>query len=208
MEYTYDVATKGELIDKLTAFAENPDDTCIRCKEIIKDQLLHCPELLYLFHENAYEDELFDEDGNLKLDGDWDMYYGDHGNIRPYLYIPDTQDKIKHYLCYRVQFSELPSYNKIEKILEITFYVFVNGEDVFEPETGLCRHDLIASMIREKFNWSNVFGCQCKIVSDEEGITDNYFLEHTIVLQMTNLNGIVKTTNGRTAVINNGVKLQ
>lgn len=207
MDYQYEINTRDELVSKLTAYAENPDDATIRCKEIIKDQLLHCPELLYLFHETAFEEELFDTDGNLNPDGDWDMYYGDHGNIRPYLYIPDTQTQIKHFLCYRVQFSEVPDYNRIEKYLEITFYIFVNGEDVIEPTTGLCRHDLMSSILREKFNWSNAFGTQCRVISDAENITDNYFLTRTVTLQLNYLNSIVKTDlNGKTSVINNVVR--
>lgn len=207
MDYKYEINTKDELVSKLSALAVNPDDACLRCKEIIKDQLLHCPELLYLFNETSFEQELFDENGNLMPDGDWDMYYGEHGNIRPYVYIPDTQTQIKHFLCYRVQFSDLPEYNRIEKYVEITFYVFCNGEDIIEPNTGLCRHDLIASMIREKFNWSNAFGTQCRIISDAENVTYNYFLTRTITLQLNLLNSIVKTNlGGQTSVINNKVR--
>lgn len=202
-----EISTKDELVRKLSSFAENPDDIIIRCKEKIKNTLLQCPELLYLFHETAFEDELFNEDGTINPDGDWDLYYGANGNIRPYLYIPDTQDKIKHYLCYRVMFSSTPTYNKVEKYLQVVFYIFVNGEDAIEPNTGLCRHDLIGSMIREKFNWSNIFGTQCRTVSDLENITDNYFLTRTITLEMNILNSIVKTSpDGRTSIINNKVR--
>lgn len=205
IEYKYEFNTKDGLITKLTNFAENPDDDCIRCKEKIKNALLHCPELLYLFHEKEYEKELFNENGSLKLDGDWDCYYMD--NIRPYLYIPETQEKVKHYLCYRIMFNDEPLYNKTEKYLEIVFYIFVNGQDVIEPMTGLCRHDLIASMLREKFNWSNIFGTHCRITSNQENITDNYFLTRTVTLECTALNSIVKTNpNNFTSVINRTVR--
>lgn len=189
----YDFSTKDEMIQQLTALAVNPDDDCIRCKEIIKDTLLHCPELLYLFHEKTFEKELFNDDGTLNTEGDWDIYYGKDGNIRPYIYIPETQEQIKHYLCYRVMFDDSPNYNKIEKYLQITFYIFVNGEDAIESNTGVCRHDLMASILRDKFNWSNIFGTQCRFISDTENITDNYFLTHTLTFELTKLNSIVKT---------------
>ena len=60
-KYVYDFDTKDGMIDKLTNYVNYPDDDCIRCKELIKDELLHCPELLYLLHETDYEGELFDE---------------------------------------------------------------------------------------------------------------------------------------------------
>lgn len=202
-----EISTKDELVNKLSSFAENPDDINIRCKEKIKNTLLKCPELLYLFHETAFEKELFNEDGTINTDGDWDLYYGANGNIRPYLYIPDTQDKIKHYLCYRTMFSSTPTYNKAEKYLQVVFYIFVNGEDAIEPNTGLCRHDLIDSMIRERLNWSNIFGTQCRIVSDLENITDNYFLTRTITLEMNVLDSILKTSKDKqTSIINNKVR--
>lgn len=205
MDSKYNFSTKDEMIRQLTAFASNPDDDCIRCKEIIKNSLLQCPELLYLFHETDFEKELFNEDGTLNEEGDWDIYYGKDGNIRPYLYIPETQEQIKHYLCYRVMFDDSPNYNKIEKYLQITFYIFVNGEDAIEPKTGLCRHDLMASMLRDRFNWSNIFGTQCRFISDAENITDNYFLTHTLTFELTTLNSIVKTRQD-SKVINNRIR--
>ena len=171
MESKYSFSTKDEMIQQLTAFASNPDDDCIRCKEIIKNSLLQCPELLYLFHETDLE----------------------------------TQEQIKHYLCYRVMFDDSPNYNKIEKYLQITFYIFVNGEDAIEPKTGLCRHDLMASMLRDRFNWSNIFGTQCRFISDAENITDNYFLTHTLTFELTTLNSIVKTRQD-SRVINNRIR--
>lgn len=204
MDNIYDVNTKDDLIYKLSDFAVNPDDDCIRCKEKIKNALLNCPELLYLFHEKDYEKELFLPSGELNTEGDWDVYYGD--NIRPYLYIPETQENIKHYLSYRVMFDSTPLYNKVEKYLQIVFYIFVNGQDAIESTTGLCRHDLIASMLREKFNWTNIFGTQCRLVSNIENITDNYFLTRTLTLECNVLNSIVKTNSNKTSVINNLVR--
>lgn len=204
MDNIYDVHTKDDLIYKLSDFAVNPDDDCIRCKEKIKNALLNCPELLYLFHEKDYEKELFLPSGELNTEGDWDVYYGD--NIRPYLYIPETQEKIKHYLSYRVMFDSTQLYNKVEKYLQIVFYIFVNGQDAIESTTGLCRHDLIASTLREKFNWTNIFGTQCRLVSNIENITDNYFLTRTLTLECNVLNSIVKTNSNKTSVINNVVR--
>lgn len=42
--------------------------------------------------------------------------------------------------------------------------------------TGIPRHDLIASIIRERFNWSNIFGMQTHLISSRESTTDNNYI--------------------------------
>lgn len=206
----YEFTTKQEMLEKLRKYAKTSDDENIRFKEKIKNALLHCPELLYSLHEKSLESELFDEDGNLMEDGDWFSYFSNSsndGNIRPYLYIPETQTEVKNYLCYQTSFDDVPRYNDIEKYQYITFTIFVHGEDGMDALTGIARHDLIGSILRERFSWSNIFGCQCKIVSDKESITDNHYLVRTIVMQVMSLNSIAKTTNQRTQIINNKIRL-
>ena len=39
--------TKDDIIGKLTAYAEVPDDENLKYKEKIKDTLLHCPIFIY-----------------------------------------------------------------------------------------------------------------------------------------------------------------
>ena len=46
--------------------------------------------------------------------------------------------------------------------------------------TGIPRHDLIASIIRAKFNWSNILGMQLKLVYNKESITDNNYVVRTL----------------------------
>ena len=132
-----------------------------------------------------------------------DRYFGDNSNIRPYLFIPDTQDEVKHYVCYQVAFDELPRYSNTQKYTEITFNIFVNGKDRTDKLTGIPRHDLIASIIREKFNWSNIFGMQTHLISSKESVTDNNYLVRTLIFQITDVNSITYTPLGeKTSYIN------
>ena len=197
------LTTKDELLDKLRAYADTPDDDNIRYKEKIHDALLNNAELLYALNNEELESELFDEDDNLLIDeetgellGEVDRYFGDNSNIRPYLFIPDTQTDVKHYVCYQVAFDELPRYPNIQKYTEITFNIFVNGKDRTDKLTGIPRHDLIASIIREKFNWSNIFGMQTHLISSKESITDNNYLVRTLIFQITDVNSITYTPLG------------
>ena len=200
------LTTKEDLLNKLRDYASTPDDDNIRYKEKIHDALLSNVELLYALNNEELESELFGEDNNLLIDeetgellGEVDRYFGDNSNIRPYLFIPDTQTDVKHYVCYQVAFDELPRYPNIQKYTEITFNIFVNGKDRTDKLTGIPRHDLIASIIREKFNWSNIFGMQTHLISSKESITDNNYLVRTLIFQITDVNSITYTQLGEKA---------
>lgn len=208
------LVTKNDLLGKLRAYRTNPDDESIRYKQKIKHALLSNPCLLYALNEKDLESELFDEDGNINWEwneetqeyeplGEWDRYFGGTSNIRPYLFIPDTQTEVRNYLCYQVMFDELPRYNNIQKYTEITFTIFVHGDDREDKLTGIPRHDLIASIIRERFNWSNIFGIQTKLISSKESTTDNHYVVRTLVFQILDTNGITYTPFGEDTMIRN-----
>lgn len=201
--------TKNDLLDKLRAYADTSDDETIQYKNIIKKALLNCPELLYALHDEELENELFDKNGNLLIDeeagellGEVDRYFGDNSYIRPNLFFPDTQTKVNSYVCYQVMFDELPRYSNMQKYTEITFTIFVDGKDRTDKSTGIPRHDLIGSIIRERFNWSNIFGMQTHLISSKESVTDNDYLVRTLIFQLADTNGIATTRNGKTNISN------
>lgn len=202
----YEFSNKNEMLNKLQNYAIYPDDDNIRLKDKIKSALLCCPELLYALNNKKLESELFDNEGLLLTDGEWDRYFGSSSNIRPFLFLPETQAGVQHYLCYQINFDEVSKVNTIEKYCTIIFTILVDGQDSVDELTGIPRHDLIASIIRERFNWSNIFGTQCKLVSNKESTTDNNYLIRTLIFQMTNYNHIVKTIGDNTSIINNIVR--
>lgn len=208
---------QNEFLKNLRAYAETPDDEETQYKEKIRKTLLRCPELLYALHEETFETELFceNEKGEMILNMDEetgellfeaDAYFGGNSNIRPYLFIPDTQDEVRHYLCYQVMFDELPRYNDTQKYTQITFTIFVHGKDCEDKLTGIPRHDLISAIIKKKFNWSNIFGAQTHVISSKESTTDTNYLVRTIVFQLVDTNGIVDTKNGLTSTYNYKVR--
>lgn len=210
--------TKNDLLKKLRAFMDTPNDDNILYKQKIKNALISNPCLLYAINEKKLESELFDADGNINWElndetgiyeplGEWDRYFGESSNIRPFLFIPETQTTVKHYICYQAAFNETPRYNAIEKYMNITFTIFVHGDDSIDKLTGIPRHDLIASILRERIQWSNIFGTQCRLVSDRESVTDTNYLVRTLVFECTILNSISQTHNSKTSVINNKVKV-
>ena len=207
------LVTKDNLLNKLRAYKTTPDDENIQYKKKIEKALMLNPCLLYTLNEKSLESELFDDDGNINWKwnedtkeyepiGEWDRYFGSDSNIRPFLFIPDTQTEVKHYICYQVSFDETPRYQDTLKYTTITFTIFVHGNDRVDKLTMIPRHDLIASIIRERFNWSNIFGMQTHLVSSKESTTDNNYLVRTLVFQVIDTNGIVNTTNGKTSLSN------
>lgn len=207
------LVTKDDLLNKLRAYKTTPDDENIQYKKKIEKALMLNPCLLYALNEKSLESELFDEDGNINWEwnedtkeyeplGEWDRYFGSNSNIRPFLFIPDTQTEVKHYICYQVSFDETPRYQDTLKYTTITFTIFVHGNDRMDKLTRIPRHDLIASIIRERFNWSNIFGMQTHLISSKESTTDNNYLVRTLVFQVIDTNGIVNTTNGKTSLSN------
>ena len=216
------LVTKDDLLNKLRAYKTTPDDENIQYKKKIEKALMLNPCLLYTLNEKSLESELFDDDGNINWKwnedtkeyeplGEWDRYFGSDSNIRPFLFIPDTQTEVKHYLCYQVSFDEIPRYQDTLKYTNITFTIFVHGNDRYDKITGIPRHDLIASIIRERFNWSNIFGMQTHLISSKESTTDNNYLVRTLVFQVVDTNGIYKTSNSKTSnsktsIVNYGVR--
>ena len=224
--------TKKDLLAKLRAYDETPDDDVIRIKKQIEEVLINCPEILYSLNESSLYSELFDpsdkihwvwnkERGmNIPTDecrlnwewneslqkyeplGEWDRYFGSNANIRPFLFIPDTQTDVKHYICYQISTEENVRYNPSEKILDITFTIFIHGGDRIDKVTGLPRHDLIASLIREKFAWIGLEIPTTTPIYNKESTTDNNYVVRTLKYQCTLPNDIVKTSNGVTAYSN------
>lgn len=211
------LVTKNDLLNKLRAYRITPDDENIQYKKKIEKALMLNPCLLYALNEKSLESELFDDDGNINWEwnedtkeyeplGEWDRYFGGTSNIRPYLFIPDTQTEVKHYICYQVSFDEMPRYQDTLKYTNITFTIFVHGNDRNDKLTGIPRHDLIASIIRERFNWSNIFGMQTHLVSSKESTIDNNYLVRTLVFQVVDTNGIHKTTDKKSSIMNYGIR--
>lgn len=201
------LVTKDDLLNKLRAYKTTPDDDVILYKQKIKNALLSNPYLLYALNDKKLESELFDKNGNINWEwnedtkqyeplGEWDRYFGSDSLIRPFLFIPDTQTTVKCYMCYQVGFRDTIKYQSGLKETQVTFNIFVHGDDRMDKLTGIPRHDLIASIIRERFAWSNIFGMQTYLVQNYESTTDTNYITRTLVFQLTDLNSSVNTPYG------------
>ena len=198
--------TAKEIVEKFNKYKHTPDDDNIRIKNIIKNTLMDCDELLYALHNSNiidYSDEDFDMETIDKED-----FFGDSGNIKPYAIIPQVQTTPMNYVCYTTTFNEDSINNSLIKYGLIHFIILCDNRELNDVTTGIARHDLIASIIREKLNWTNIFGMQAKIVQDKETVVDTDYASRTLTFQLDKINSIVKTTDGVTRVINNDVVME
>ncbi len=200
---SFDFLKKEEMLIKLRSYMNEPDDDSIRLKEEIKSRLLKCPELLWALNAGEeYESVLFDSEGNLNETGEWDVYFGENSFIRPFLFIPETQDTVANYLCYQISTDENMRFNSEIKYLVITFTILVHAKNAIDEETGIARHDLIASIIRELMAWSGITMSHAVPIHESEGVTDNNYITKILKFQASMPNNLVVTKKGITSFVN------
>ena len=199
---TYGFSTKKEMISGLQAYLENPDDDTVRLKEKIKELLLSSPKLLWALNNEEYEAQLFNDDGSLNDTGEWDVYYGDTSLIRPFLFIPETQDTVANYICFQTSTDENMRYNSDMKYFVITFTIIVHEKDSIDSTTGIARHDLIGSIIRELMAWSKISLAHAIPIYEAESVTDSNYITKVLKYQATMPNNLVVTDSLGTAMVN------
>ena len=165
------------------------DSDDIRYKEIIKKTLIENELILYLLNNKELEE----------ADADPSDYLGI--NILPMYIIHPTQHNVQNYICYETEVRELERYNSNMKLQRVIFYVLCEEKNIIEKKTGIARHDLIAALLMNEFNWTNVFGGQIHCVSNIPSVVDNDYACRTLVFEQTTDNNLAKTIN-KTAMMN------
>ena len=178
----------------LLAWRDNIDNEDIRIKEKIKELLLSNKTLIHVLNNEELEE----------ADAEPDEYY--YVNILPYYIIYPTQTNVKNYVCYETNFERVSRVNNIIKYNQIVFTILCEQKNIVEESTGLARHDLIASLILDQFNWSNYFGAQIVCVSDKTSVSDNSYACRTLIFQSETPLNILRTDQ-KTQVINNNVRV-
>ena len=75
----------------------------------------------------------------------------------------------------------------------IQFNAICHLEDM-KTEYGMDRHDLIGFLIRDIFNWTNDFGLQFKLISNEESAVDSDYYCRILKFKAEKLNSLNKAT--------------
>lgn len=176
----------------LQSFKHTVDCDDIRFKQIIKEKLLDNRYLIHVLN-------------NKELDEDEpDSYF--NVSILPYFALEDTIVKAKHFLCYEIKF-ETNRYDKrqLVKDVQIIFNAVCDLGDIIEKDTGIARHDLMAALLMDQFNWTNIFGCQVHCVADTPSMLGANLACRTLIFRGEFVNSIAKTQDGVTRVVNSDV---
>lgn len=165
-------------IQEIIEYKKHYENDNIFYKEIIKNKLINNKKIIYSLNNN-------DLDPDCPAD-----YVGE--NILPFYMLVGTQTKVQHYICFETAFNDVSRYNKIMKMGQVIFYILCDNKDIYDTSSGIARHDLLAALIVDEFNWTNMFGTQIKLVSDNPMVIDSNYAGRTLVFEQTTTNSIVK----------------
>lgn len=151
------------------------DDDVSFMKRLIKKKLTSDPDIIETLH-------------NLELDPTCPDDYL-NTNIFAYIRIPGTQDTAKNFICFSVDDMRDHDYNTAMKVQYVQFMVLSHADDIKTPY-DIERHDLLAYLIRDTFNWSQMFGLQAKLIYNKEGVTDANYSTRTLRFELTRPNSL------------------
>lgn len=110
-------------------------------------------------------------------------------HIFGFLRIPSTQDTVRNFICISVDDIEDHRFNEIIKIQSLQFTVISHLSDI-KTEYGIDRHDLLGYLIRDTFNWTNMFGLQFHLIYNKEGNLDGDYYCRTLKFEAEKLNSL------------------
>lgn len=179
---------------RLREFKGQIDCDDVKVKEAVKQQLLSNRYIIHVLNNPELE-ALVEDDGTGS-----DEYFG--VNILPYYLVSPTQSHAAAYICFEVTYDELQYRNSAMKRLNIIFTILCDQKIIKDADTGIARHDLLAALIQDQFNYTNYFGSTIELISDEPSTVDKTYACRTLVFQQLTDNNLVKTVNGKPRLAN------
>lgn len=155
----------------------NFDDDIITMKRLIKQKLISDPDILEALHNP-----------DIPLDSPDEFL---DANIYGFIRIPQTQDTVRNFICFTVDDIEEHRFNEVMKVQYIQFNCICHLDDM-KTEYGIDRHDLLGALVRQTFNWTNMFGLQFKLIYNKESTIDSDYYCRTLKFEATKLNSLNK----------------
>ena len=183
--------TNEQIENDLRSYRTIIDSDNIRIKNMIKNKLESNPYIKYALNHVKHDDD-YDEDDDDNITS----------NILPYYAVFDTQTEVDNFLCFETSYDELQRHNGTFKLQQIIFYVLCHSRSVNDSTLGMARHDLISALLKDQFDYTDIFGMKIHCVSDKPGLVDSRYVSRTIVFEAITDNNIVKTVNGIPRLIN------
>lgn len=151
------------------------DDDIIMAERLIEEKLYSDPDIIEALH-------------NPELNPDEpDTYIGK--NIFPSLHIPGTITNVQNLICFDIKQVESIDSNSHMKSQAYIFMIFCHVDDLITPY-GMARHNLLGYLIRDLFNYSNIFGTQLMLDSNVPGIAETDYSIRTMTFLTTTPNSL------------------
>ena len=152
---------------------EHIDDDISSMKRIIRQKLTSDPDIIEVLNNHELDPSSPDD-------------YLDT-NIFAYIRVPGAQDVVKNFICFSVDDMEPDRENHVMKIQYVQFVVLCHGDDI-KTQYGIERHDLLAAIIKDIFNWSTIMSCPscdnriwtCGNHCEQEALTLGYEILHCV----------------------------
>lgn len=160
----------------MTRDIQKVNDDIIEMKRLIKQTLISDPDILEALHTDIdidSPDEFLDN------------------NIYAFIRIPQTQDKVRNFICFTVDDIEDHQFNEVMKTQYIQFNVICHLDDM-KTEYGIDRHDLLGYLINDTFKWTNKFGLQFKLIYNKESTIDSDYYCRTLKFEAIKPNSLNK----------------
>ena len=187
--------TKEEIENDLKSYRTIIDDDNIRIKDKIKKALQSNPYIKYVLRNMGDTDEAED------IDNDDDDIFDT--NIIPYFAIFDTQTEVDNFICFETSTDEIKKYSGgTTKFMQIIFKVYCHSRSVKNEKLGMALHDVLSALLKDQFDYTDIFGMKIHCVSDVPTLVDNRYVCRTIIFQSTTDNNVAKTVNGTPRLIN------
>lgn len=147
-------------------------------KYTIMKHLTQDQDLLHALHnaELGYEEKI--------LNGDNFRNVAIFDSLR----LPNNKDKARNYICFGVD-ERNGKNGYITR--RITFWTVAHEEDG-QTEWNISRKDLLALIIRNKFDWSRLLGLTVELISDEDLVTNDGYTYRVLVYQTQTHNHLTK----------------
>lgn len=168
-------------------------------KNTIMNALIENQDLLWTLHNKDLQklicyktddkgDYILNENGERKEFLNGDAYK--NVQIFNFLKIPDIQSTVKNFVCFDVNDDGLGRYNESIIKRNIVFRTVSHEKDV-DTDWGIARHDLLAAIIKNAFDWSNICGMHIEKIQDKGRIAENGYYYREFIYEASVPNNLI-----------------
>lgn len=157
-------------------------DDIYRCKYKIMKMLTEDQDILTTLHN----DELAGTDKIINGDAYRNVCIFD------FMKLPDQKIEVKNYVCFEVNDNGWGDTTEKTVVFRCVSHI-----DDAKTDWGINRHDLLAAIIKNKFDWSNALGMRLIKLADNGKVTDDGYYYREVVYRCNDPLNTYQRMHGR-----------